>query len=125
MKTRACLKYFVHGCSYSLKKLNQTTNCDLSNLVQRLSPNNISLSMKKTELLIFRSPRKQIYKNLNFRLSGQKVVPKHHTKYLGVILDEPFSLDEYMNTLKQKLNGVNGTLTKLRYCVSTDILKIL
>ena len=81
--------------------------------------------MKKTELLIFRSPKKQIYKNLNFRLSGQKIVPKHHTKYLGVILDEPLSLDEYMNTLKQKLNRVNGTLAKVRYGVSTEILKTL
>ena len=41
------------------------------------------------------------------------------------ILDEPLSLDEYMNTLKQKLNRVNGTLAKVRYGVSTEILKTL
>ena len=45
--------------------------------------------MNKTELVIFRSSKKQIYRNLNFRLSGQKTEQesKHHTNYLGVILD--------------------------------------
>ena len=81
--------------------------------------------MKKTELVIFRSPKKQIYRNLNFRLSGQKIEPKHHTKYLGVILDEHLSFNEHMNTLKQKLNRANGILAKLRYYVSANTPKTI
>ena len=81
--------------------------------------------MNKTELVIFRSPKKQIYKNLNFWLSGKKIEPKHHAKYLGVILDEHLSFNEYTNTLKQKLNTENGILAKLRYYVSADILKTI
>ena len=46
-----------------------------------------------------------------------------HTKYLGAILDEHLSFNEYMNTLKQKLNRANGILAKLRYNISADILK--
>ena len=52
--------------SHSLKKLKKTMNFDLSNLVQWLRANEISLNVNKTELVIFRSPRKEIYKNLNF-----------------------------------------------------------
>ena len=81
--------------------------------------------MKKTELVIFRSPKKQIYRNLNFRLSGQKIEPKHHTKYLGVILDEHLSFNEHMNILKQKFNRENGILAKLRYYVSANTLKTI
>ena len=55
----------------------------------------------------------------------QKIEPKHHTKYLGVILDEHLSFSEYMNTLKQKLNRANDTLAKLRYYISADILKTI
>ena len=80
--------------------------------------------MSKTELVIFRSPKKKIYKNLNFRLSGQKIKPKHHTKYLRVIIDKHLSFSEYVNTLKQKLNRANGVLASLRYYMSADILKI-
>ena len=83
--------------SHSLKNLNKTVNFDLSNLVQWLRANKISLNVNKTEIVVFRSPTKQIYKNLNFRLSGQKIEPKHCTKYLGVIIDEHLSFNEYMN----------------------------
>ena len=47
--------------SHSLKKLNKTINFNLSNLVQCLKGNKISLSENKTELAIFRSLKKQIY----------------------------------------------------------------
>ena len=81
--------------------------------------------MNKKELVILRSPKKQICKNLNFWLSGQKIEPERHTKYLGVILDEHLSFSEYTNALKQKLNRANGILAKLRYYVSTDTLKTI
>ena len=111
--------------SHSLKNLNKTVNFDLSNLVQWLRANKISLNVNKTEIVVFRSPTKQIYKNLNFRLSGQKIEPKRCTKYLGVIIDEHLSFNEYMNTLKQKLNRANGILAKLRYYVTADVLKTI
>ena len=42
------------------------------------------------------------YKNLNFRLSEQKIERKRHVKYLGVILNEHLSLHEYMNAQSSK-----------------------
>ena len=108
-----------------LKKINKTINFDLSNLLQWLKAKKISLNVNKTELVIFRSSKKQIYKNLNFLLIVQKIKPKHHTKYLGVILDEYLAFNEYMNTLKQKLNRANGILAKLRCYLSADILKTI
>ena len=82
--------------------------------------------MNKAEIVIFRSPRKQIYRNLNIQLSGQKIELKHHTNYLRAILDEHLSFNKYMNTPKQKLNRGNGILVaKLRYYISADTLKTI
>ena len=100
--------------SHSLKNLNKTVNFDLSTLVKWLRANKISLNVNKTEIVVFRSPTKQIYKNLNFRLRGQRIEPKRCRKYLGVVIDEHLSFNEYMNTLKQKRNTANGILAKLR-----------
>ena len=111
--------------SHSLKNFNKKVNFDFSNLVQWLRANKISLNVNKTEIVVFRSPTKQIYKNLNFRLSGQEIEPKRCTKYLGVIIDEHLSFNEYMNTLKQKLNRANGILAKLRYYVTAEVLKTI
>ena len=81
--------------SHSLKKLNKTINFDNSNLVQWLRANRISLKVNKTELVIFRSSKKQIYRNLNFRISGQKIEQKHHTKYIEAIFDKHLSFSEH------------------------------
>ena len=100
-------------------------NFDLSNLVQWLRASKISLNVNKTEIVVFRLPTKQIYKNLNVRLRGQKIEQKWCTKYLGVIIDENLSFNEYTNTLKQKLNRANGVLAKLRYYATADVLKTI
>ena len=83
------------------------------------------MNVNKTEKVVFRSSTKQIHKNLNFRLSWQKIEPKRCTKLLGVIIEEHLSFNEYMNTLKQKLNRANGILAKLRYYVTADVLKTI
>ena len=83
------------------------------------------MNVNKTEIVVLRSPTKQNYKNLNFRLSGQKVEPTCCTEYLGDIIDEHLSFNEYMSTLKQKLNRPNGILAKLRYYVTADVLKTI
>ena len=83
------------------------------------------MNVNKTEIVLFRSPTKQIYKNLNFRHPGKKVEVKHCTKYLGDIIDEHLSFNEYMSTLKQKLNRPNGILAKRKYYVTADVLKTI
>ena len=103
----------VLHASYSLKNLNKTVNFDLSNLSQWLRANKIFLNVKKTEKVVFRSPTKHIYKNLNFRFSGQKIEPKHCAKYLGVTIDEHLSFNEYMNKLKRNRNTANRILAKI------------
>ena len=115
---------FLHA-SHSLKRINKTINFDLSNLFQWLIANKISVNVSKTELVIFISPKKQIYKNLNFGLSRQNIEPKHHTNYLEVILDKHLSFNEYMNRLKQKLNRESCILAEPRYYMSADILKTI
>ena len=72
--------------SSSLKDINKKINYDLSNLVQWLRANKISLNVSKIEIVIFKSHSKQITEHVNFRLSGQNLIPKNHTKYLGIII---------------------------------------
>ena len=95
--------------------MNKTVNFDLSNLVQWLRANKISLNVNKTEIVVFRIPTKQIHKKPNFPLSRRKIELTHYTKYLGVITDKHLPFSEYMDILKQKFNRVNGILAKLRY----------
>ena len=59
--------------SSSLKDINKKINFDLSNLVQWLRVDKIALNVNKTDIVIFRSPGKQITKKMNFCLSRPKI----------------------------------------------------
>ena len=113
----------IYYMTVVLKDINKKTKFDLSNLVQWLQVNKIALNVNKTDIIIFRSSRKQITKKMNFRLSGQKIRQKSCTKYLGVLIDEHLLFKDHINFLKQKLNRANGILSEPRHHLPSDILK--
>ena len=75
----------------SLKKVDKFISHDLSLLVQWLRAYRISLNTSKTEIILFQTKNKKITKNLNFRISGQKIDTIKQTEYLGKYLDDGFT----------------------------------
>ena len=101
--------------SNSLKDINKKINRDLKSIAEWLKANKISLNSGKTELVLFRSKDKKFTKNMNFRISGQKINMISQTKYLGLILDEHLTFKYHLQNLKLKLNRANCLLSKIRY----------
>ena len=88
--------------SKSLKGIKQKINFELKNIVHWLRANEIPLNNEKTEIVLFRTQKTIINKNMSFRISGQKInIMKNIMK-------------SHMNTVKLKLNRANDLLTKLR-----------
>ena len=112
-------------CSKSLKKINKYINRDLSQIVQWLRANRISLNANKTELIIFRPKNKSIAKHLNFRIIGQKINPVNKANYLGIYLDEHLTWNFQLIQIKTKLSRSCGLLAKLRYHVKTELFRTL
>ena len=106
----------------SLKEINRKVNRDLALLVHWLRANKISLNASKTEIILFRTKYKTFSKNLNFRLSGQKIEPSDYTKYLGVLIDKHLSWDHQLNSLNLKLSRSVGILAKLRHYLNYKTL---
>ena len=78
--------------SKSLKDINQKINFELKNIVHWLRANKISLNTKKIEIVLFRSQKTIIKKNMYFWISGQKINIMKETKYLGMMMDEHLTL---------------------------------
>ena len=107
----------------SLRKINQRINFDLKNIAEWLRANRIALNTNKTEIVLFRSPRKTATRKMNFRISWQKIEPKSSAKYLGIILDEFLNWKTHYRILKTKLERSIGLLIKIRYFVSAKLLR--
>ena len=71
----------------SLKQIKKDLNYDLRQLCKWLKANKISLNCRKTELIIFRHPNKQLNYDLKTKIDGKKLIPTDTVKYLGIILD--------------------------------------
>ena len=50
-------------------------------------------------------------KKVKLPLSGQKIIPTTHTRYLGIIVDKHFSWNPHLKMLKKNLSRANGHLT--------------
>ena len=98
----------------SIKKLNKLVNADLKRLVNWLNANKISLNVKKTEMVIFKSKQKKFKGDLKIKLSGKRLYRTESVKYLGVKIDTNLSWQYHVNDLSVKLNRANALLFKTR-----------
>ena len=68
----------------SVKNLNKLVNHDMKQLNNWLNANKISLNIEKTELVVFKSPRKVLSDEIKIILTGKRLNPSNSIKYLGV-----------------------------------------
>ena len=109
--------------SNSIKKLSKLVNADLKHLLNWLNGNKISLNVKKTEMIIFKSKQKKLEGDLKIKLCGKRLYPTESVKYLGVKIDANLTWQHHVNDLSTKLNRANALLFKMRKYVSLKILR--
>ena len=109
--------------SDSIKKLNKLVNADLKHLVNWLNANKISLNVKKTDMVIFKSKQKELEGGLKIKLYGKRLYPTESVKYMGVKIDTNLTWQHHVNNLSIKLNRANALLFKIRKYVSLKILR--
>ena len=107
----------------SVKNLNKLVNRDSKHLNHWLSANIISLIVEKTELAIFKSPRKLLPDEMKIKLCGKKLYLSNSVKYLGVGIDRFLHWHDQGNSIAVKLNRANALLNKSRNYISTKTLK--
>ena len=106
-----------------LKKMKKYLNIDLINLSKWLNANKISLNVSKTELLIFRHPKKKMNYNLKIKLDGKYLQPSNFVKYLGMYIDSNLNWNHNTKILASKLSRSIGMLSKIRHYVNIETLK--
>ena len=111
--------------SKSLKKIQKYINLDLRYVCNWLKANKISLNAGKTEMLVFRDPRKRIDFDLKIKIDGKKVIPSKFVKYLGIYLDNYLSWHQQEQDMRIRLSRAAGMICKIRHYVDFDTLKMI
>ena len=103
--------------------MNKLVSANLKHLVNWLNPNKISLKVKKTEMVIFKSKQNKFEGDLKIKLCGKRLYPTESVKYLGVKIDANLNWEHHVNDLSIKLNRSNAFLFKMINFVSLKILR--
>ena len=109
----------------SPKQLAKHINIDLKLLCNWLNANKISLNKSKTEYIIFKSPQKPLNYDIRIYISGTRLYPSYHIKYLGVTLDSDLSWKTQINNNAIKLKRANGALAKIRHFIPRNVLLLV
>ena len=75
-----------------------------------IARNKISLNVKKTETVIFKSKQKRFEGDLKIKLCRQRLYATESVKYQGVKIDANLSWQYHVNDLSIKLNRANAIL---------------
>ena len=109
----------------SLKKIQKYVNLDLKSLSKWLKANKIALNENKTEVVIFRDPRKKSDYELKIKINGKKLTLSRYVKYLGLYIDCHLSWKEQEGHSTTRLSRAKGMLCKIRHFVNQDTLLMI
>ena len=83
----------------SIKKINKQVGHDLKYLSYWLNANKICLNVSKTEVVLFKSVRKQTEVTLKLKLNGKRLYTTNSVKYLGIKIDENLNWHPQINNV--------------------------
>ena len=90
-----------------------------------LKANKIALNASKTEVIIFRDPRKKSDFELKIKIDGKKLTMSRYVKYLGLYLDCHLSwLEQEIHTIS-RLSRAKGMIFKIRHYVNFESLLMI
>ena len=75
----------------NIQELESTVNAELARVQEWLSLNQLTLNIRKSNFIIFKSHKKQLVRQMNLRLSLSELQRVEESKFLGIIIDQPLT----------------------------------
>ena len=107
----------------NMPDLIETVNEELCKLCTWLSSNKLSLNVKKTHFMVFKTKNKRIPRVSNsITIGNEEIKQVECTKFLGVYIDEKLSWNTHVKNVKNKLSKGAGIMYKAKSLVNDSTL---
>ena len=103
----------------------KTMNQELRKITSWLSANKLSLNVKKTHFMIFKTKRKKLNQTLSIEINNQKIHKVKCTKFLGLYIDDELSWKYHIDQITTKISKMTGIMARARHYLSTQTLKTI
>ena len=114
--------FFSHKNIDTLQKI---LNDELQNITNSLSTNKLSLNVKKTHFIIFRSKRKKLNQRVSIKINEQPIEQVKYTKFLGLFFDDELSWKYHIDQVTAKIAKMTSILAKARHYLYQKTLQTL
>jgi hypothetical protein len=114
-------------CSHeSLTTLIEIINSELAKLACWFRTNRLSLNVKKSCYIVFRSPNKQLSGHqIDLSVDGISLLQTRSVKFLGVYVDECLTWTEHINAIANKVARNLGILARISHLLPVHIRRNL
>ena len=109
----------------NIQELESTVNAELARVQEWLTLNQLTLNIKKSNFIIFKSHKKQLIRQMNLRLSGNELQRVEESKFLGIIIDQHLTWKNHIDYITKKIIRTTGLLCRIRFYVNQTHLKML
>ena len=106
-------------------QLIQEMNLELIKVIKWLEVNKLSLNIGKTHFIIFRKGNTKLTINEDLIIKSEKIKQEHHTKFLGVVLDQRLTFLNHILLVKGKMARAMGILYKCKKSLNQNTLLTL
>ena len=111
---------FISG--KNIEELEILVNREMKCVQVWLEDNQLTLNLKKTNYVVFKSHKKQCKKELKIKLNEYVINKANNTKFLGVIIDEHLTWKNHISYVTCKIAKTVGVLCKARHVINQDLL---
>ena len=116
---------FVFGKNYY--DLFHTMNLELCHLSCWFQVNMLSLNIKKSNYMLFKSYRTRVPESFNpiLTIDNTQLCRVSRVKFLGVIIDENLTWKAHVQHVLNKVSKITGIICKLKWSLPSSSLKLL
>ena len=114
---------FISGKDIS--DIESNINRELITVQNWLISNQLTLNVKKSNFIVFKSRSKKLKKELDIKLNNKTLERVKQTKFLGVIVDEHLTWKDHIDYVTLKIIRMCGILRRIRFFLNQSTLKLL
>ena len=110
-------------CGNSLDELQNNVNLELTNVINWMRNNRLSINFAKTEYMIVTKKKLDKYLNFEIKINNHVISKKECIKYLGVLIDNNLDWKHHIKQVCQKVSSGAWAIARLRNYFNTCTLK--
>ena len=108
-----------------INELETTVNSEFAQVQEWLTLNQLTLNIKKTNFIIFKSHKKRLRRDLRLTLNGTVLQRVEDSKFLGIVIDQHLTWKNHIDYITKKILRITGLLRRIRFYVNQTHLKML